>query len=473
MKKNTKIVVTCIIVAVVLIVAGILTWILWPKKTNKEVYTDAIKESFNISSLVKTSEGKDVKDVLADHIVKLTLEGNLADEGNGKVEVYAGKNQLYALLTGGAGSEKVNIEGLLKDEKLYFTIKDVLSKYYYVDQNDANFNISALDVDSDKITNYLVDSFFEVIDNDNVTKDSEELTINGKTYKTDKYSHPFTGADVQKVVESFVKKLKGDKEFRKQIEELIESLGTNEKIDLDEVFDTVIKESAALKDLGQLFTYTVYLYKGDVISTSISISIPSGDQKVPLSLVVNNVEDGGKRFVQAYLSTMGQRMFEATLDQTSETNTDLSVKVMGEKYIEGKITNDKDSVKVKITGTDKLPVDFDLEMNFKVVDDLNMTGNIKISIEGEEIAFDVKTEEVKALPEIDLSNSAPISEMTDEEKAALESIFGSVSKVANPIDAYKEYSSRDNLDYDWDEDDYSFNDNYDYNYNWDEDIDFE
>lgn len=427
MKKKNVIIIS--IVAVVLVVGAVLAFLLWPRKSNKEVYADAIKESFNVSKLVKSVGGEDVANALAEHIVKLTIEGKgeLADE---KMEIYAGKNQFYGLLSGKENGTEFNAIGLLKDEKFYFTIKDVLSKYYYIDESEMNVDLdNESDAVSAKLLEYFVESFFDQIDNKNVKKESEELKINGNTYKTERYANTFTGSDMQGVVESFVKKVKEDKDLCKELEKLLANMGSDEKIDLNEGFDEIVKESASLKDLGNLFTYSVYLYKGEVISTSITANIPSGEQQVPVSLVFNNVTDGGKTYAEAYLGVMGQKYISVVLKQTSETNTDLSVTVMNQEYVSGKITKDGKNLVVKIEGNKQVGLDFTLEMNLNVVDDLNMTGNVKLTSGGESVEFNIKSEEVDKVPEADVSNSAPASEMTEEDQNALEKLFGGTKSV--------------------------------------------
>lgn len=426
MKSKKGLVFTIVAAVVVVVAVVVLALVLWPKKSNKEVFTDAIKESFNISKAIKTTDGKEIKDVLADHIVKFTFDAEFG-ENSIYSEIVGGKDEFYGLVKAVSEGEKFDADALLKDKKLYFNIKDVLKKYYYVDAENLNFDVSKSDVDSDKISKYLVDSLLDVIENDRVKKDSDELNINGSTYKTDKYSFVFTGADLHKVLENFVKKVKEDKEVLSQIEKVIESMGANQKVNLDEVFDSLLKESAALKELGNLLTYSVHLYKGDVISTNITISIDSGSMKVPVSLVINNIEKEGKTYAQFYVSTMGQKMINAVINQTSDTTTDLSVSVMGSDYITGKITKTDKKLTAKISGTESLPLDLVLDIDADIVDDLNMNGTMKLTIDGETVNVNFKSEEVKKMPEVDVSNSAPYEEMSDEEKEALENMFGSVT----------------------------------------------
>ena len=120
-------------------------------------------------------------------------------------------------------------------------------------------------------------------------------------------------------------------------------------------------------------------------------------------------------------------MINAVVNQTSDTTTELSVAVMGSDYITGKITKTDKKLTAKISGTESLPFELVLDVDADIVDDLNMNGTMKLTIDGETVNVNFKSEEVKKMPEVDVSNSAPYEEMSDEEKEALENMFGSVT----------------------------------------------
>ena len=421
MNNKKGVIITIIAAVAVVVVAVALVLVFWPKKSNKEVFTDAIKESFNFTKALKTEDGENIKDVFADHLIKLTLEAN-----DGKAELYAGNDQFYGLLSGVKDGKNINAEALLKGSKVYFTVKDVLSKYYYADIEEGSKEMSgaaAINLNSDKLAEYFSDAFFDVIENDNITKDSDEITINGKSYKADKYSHPFTGKDMYKVIESFVSKLKNDKELRGQLEAILTSAGSEEKINLDEAMSMLLESAASIKEMGNLFTYTIYVYDGEAISQNITLSLDMNGMQIPMSIVIENVEENDRVFYQMYLSAMGQKVYCLVVNQTSDSNIDLSISAMNQNLIEGKITKTDKKFTFKINNTENLPMEFNIEMNFNIIDNLGLDGTIEYEFDGEKGSIKIKSEEVKSIPEVDVSNSAPYEEMTDAEKQALEELF--------------------------------------------------
>ena len=418
MNNKKGVIITIIAAVAVIVVAVALVLVFWPKKSNKEVFTDAIKESFNIGKAIKTEDGESIKDVLADHLLKLTLEVE-----DGKAELYYGNEQFYGLFDGVKDGKNINAEALLKDNRLYFTVKDVLSKYYYKDMEESKTGSTSTVVDSDKLTEYFSDSFFDVIENDNLTKDSEEIIINGKTYKADKYSYPFTGKDMYKVVESFVSKIKNDKELRGQLENILNSSNEEEKITIDEAMSMLLETAESIKGMDNLFTYTIYVYDGKAISQNITISLDMGGMKIPISLIIEEVEEKDRIFYQMYVSTMGQKIYCLEVKQTSDSNIDLTVSAMSQNIVEGKITKTDKKFAMKISNTENLPMEFKIDMNIDIIDDYGINGTIEYALDGENGSIKIKSEEVKSIPSVDVSNSAPYEEMTDAEKAALDELF--------------------------------------------------
>ena len=58
MKSKKGIVFTIIGVVVVLVLTVVLTIVFWPKKDKKEVYTDAIKNAFNVGKITEKVSAK-------------------------------------------------------------------------------------------------------------------------------------------------------------------------------------------------------------------------------------------------------------------------------------------------------------------------------------------------------------------------------------------------------------------------------
>ncbi len=458
-KKKTLLVV--IIVVVFLLVAGLLVWFLWPKKSNKEIFTDAIKSSlgFDQVTTLDDDELSEYQDYFKDKMIKLAIDGYAVMAGersSDKLDLYYGKDQMYLSVEEKDTTGNTGLRAVLKDKKLYFTLVDILSKYYYVDVE--NFQMPTVSKEdsavASKITDLLEESFFDTIENKKVETESTKISINKKEYSVKKYSYDYTGVDLYNAINNFVKGIKNDKEIYNELNKVIESFQERD-MELDDILDAITSETAVLKDYtNKLFTYTVYLDGSDVISTVITVSISQEQISIPLSFTMNNVKNNGLLFKEMYLSTMGQRMFSAKYEETSEENANMSFAIMGEDIITGYVKRTDSKFKFRIEATDvfgsmlsgnyffamdedmydmdEVDVDFYFDIDLdKSKDGVNGKIKAEFSVDDEALIldYDVKTEEVSEMPSVDLSGSAPYEEMTEEDKKALEKFSNNYEAV--------------------------------------------
>lgn len=415
MKNKTKIFVI-LGVAVFLIAAGVLTFVFWPKDNIKEVYTKAIKDSLGL----KKSDSKD-DNRYDDKILKMAFEYNdLLEETpkNNKFEFVVDNTKkdatgyiLFDMFVEELGKNE-QYEMIVEENKVFFTVKDVFEKYYYAEaSNEESSNDSTTEVNDDVITNAFEEAFFDVIESGNINKDSKEITINGKKYESTKYSYTFTGNDTYAVIDNAIKKIK--EKDKKQYETIVQS------IQLDEL--------ESLKDLGNLFTYTVYLDDDDnVISANISVNFDFQDQKLNVVFSENQVE-GYSRY---YISVAGQKLFDLELEKENDKKVELSLSMMGMKMITGELVLESENkMSFSLENTKDLEIDIDIQGTIEVRNDEEV--NISVtSIIGEDVKNEMKLiiDVLDEMPKYDVSNSAPMDEMTDEEKELLEKRFGFITQ---------------------------------------------
>ena len=417
--KKKKIWLPIVIIIVVLAGAGALVWFLLSggsSKSQAEIMTDSLKHSFGLEKVL--DDDTDYEKFFKENILKLTMDLSLSsgrENVSGNVEAYSGKEQAYLLAVLKEGSEKLEMEGLLKDNKIYFTLKDLLSKYYYIDMKElANNNTKATSISSTKIVTYLTDSISSVITEDKIEKESGETRkVDGEEYNTTKYSYTLTGMDIYDIVKTFLDKVKNDKDLVKEFNASLESADMS----FSDVYEQILESVAEIKEQGKLLTYKTYIYKGEAISSEITISMKSEQMTIPINFIINNV-DG---LYEAYVSVMGQRMAEFVVKEKKENVHDLYFSVMGEKMIEGTLEGTKDDFTLKINGTEKMDGNFNIKVTMKKNDTLEYTGKIEIDAEvedGEDMTGTIKFESKKAdsIPKVDVSNSAPYSEMTEKDK---------------------------------------------------------
>lgn len=439
-KKTWKIV---ILVALVLIVAGVVWFFLWPKKSKKEIYSDAVKQSVGLEKLGSlTTMSNEYEEILKNHIIKVTVDGtssNSEGEQTEKIELYYGKNQMYALVDESKAGKTMNLEAYLKDEKLYFTVKDILTKYYYIDM--AMDKLADKDQKlADKVVDYFAESFVDALENGDVVTDTKDITINSKTYKTDKYGYTFNGKTLYTVIQNFGKKIKEDKDLAKKIEEVIKETVKEfepeiSNFNFNDFIDALLEQAVIVKDLGNIFNYNVYLYKDEVISSEIVLTF---SPQLPITIVRNSVVENGKAYFEAYVSVMGVRIIEFVLNQTSDSNIDITISSQQEALAKGSITGNGNEIKFNLKTVDGYPQPFNIEGSFKVEDKLKASGSIKATYTDEEGSgsanYNFKLEEVNEIPQVDVSNNAPYEEMPDSEKEALDELL----ETFKPKEVYEE-----------------------------------
>ena len=398
--KNKKIII--LIVGILLVAAGVLCFFLWPKKSKKEIYIEAVKKSLGIETIEnKKDELNSLKGVIK-HIV-FEIPG---EEGDTSFDAYITENKEYMNANLFEAGQEIKFEGLFKDNKLYFTFKELLERYYFLDakveKNDDS--IEALD----KIEDIIKDNIVKAIDSDKVVVDDSTKTINSKEYNLKKYSYTFKGEDVYNIIKNSLEDIKNDKTLSKLL--------FGDVANISEKINEGLKELEGIKSYGDLVTYSVHLNGDDVVTTDIMLSITSdvGGKSVPIPFVLSYSKLDG--YFEAYISAMGMRLGEVVADKTKGT---ISIKFNGEEVLAGTISENK--ITISTVGSDLPEIRFTIEKN----------GN-KITVNGtmgeETFALNITVEDVKEFPNIDVSGALPVEEATGNDKMVLESLlpaFGS------------------------------------------------
>ncbi len=451
------------IVAVVFIAAIVLIWFLIPHGKSKKVqYTDAIKQSLGIKidkedkdeKAKDKDKGKELIDQISEfeeaingRVIKISVngEGELADQ---KGEVYISDRDIYALINAKLEGQlnPSQVEVLMKDKKLYFTIKEVLKNYYYVEPGKYKDIVKRESVEKivTKLEDYFIEALSDSVKSSKVEKEDNTITINGETYDTTRYSYTFTGDDIYNIFESFIKKVKDDKELNDLIIDTLKDLMNGIKelnidldlgpidldnIKIDEALDSLLESLEVIKSDKDLFTHIIHLDENDdVISMTFSINVEEGDLKIPVSLTIDNVIQNNLRYIEVSASGMGIKVFDLIIEQEDKETINFKLNVQGEEYLTGKIKYTEKEFKLDVKSKDD---EINLAIDFEMEDDFEGNGEIeyKFGKESRKV-FKIKVEEVEEMPKVDVSNSLPYEDMTEEDSKALKD-FTTVTKYYN------------------------------------------
>ena len=428
------------IIGIVLLIVGITLLLLLPKKSNKELYADAIQRSLGLKTNKAVEENvedsvgdaiEEIKDLIGDKYYKVSITGTSTQDEASFTKTdevfYFGKDQIYINAKDNVNDVINKLEILLKDNRLYFNYENLLDHIYYIDKIDEFFKGAATgDETITKVAQYLIDAFDEAIKNDEVKVDSSELTINGNKYNTKSYGYTFTGNDLYDVITKFVDKVKKDDTVYKKVNELIKESGGAQEItqaEFNQMLDQVVEYAKEVKSLGNLLNYTVYLYKDEVISRQISINISTGQGLIPVSLVDYTVEG----YYKAAVATMGYEMFALELKKQDETRTNISFTSMAQELLKGYFKNDSNSIELKLEGVEETMNNTFFYFTF---DKKDATGSIKMESDSSKAEYEYSIEEVDEIPEMDVTGSLPFEEMTESDKEKIQK-FASMFMPSN------------------------------------------
>ena len=435
MKKKGGII-AAILGVLLLVVGGVLLLTSGPKKSNKELFTDAVEKSLGLfkdgdsketeaESAIEETIGEIIEKI-EKNTYKITVNGEFS-EGTGSSnllgELYVNKDQMYLKVNTDLTGTNLNLEGMYKDDKIYFGLKDILSKVYYVDNISGLIEGLQIKESSsllNKIVTYAKDSLLDAINNEDVNIESSDLTINGKSYSTKKYSYTFTGETLYNVVVNFVNKVKNDSSIYNELSSILKGLAnfleSEEEVNIskdefNDLLDKALEYAKELKSFGKFATYTIHMNGDDVISRQISVTIPSGEQNVPITIA----DYKGDNYYKVAISSMGVEAYKLEIKEQSETNYSISLTMMSQEVATGYFTKNNGNYELHLEAAGDLSGN---SITIKVNND--GTGSLKAAMEDTELNFEYKIEEVSEMPEMDVTNSASFEEMTEEDKEVLE-----------------------------------------------------
>lgn len=418
-----------LVAGIILVVGGLLVAFLWPKKSDKELYIDAVKKSLRFDVFGEQSEtSKETnEEYFKNHI--LNAVATIEEISNGetksvKVDGYFTEGRTYlSLIETLMGNTSSDVTYYVTNNKMYIQMKELLDYVYYYDLDQADAKITTVDTkDVDGLLKIVKKAIEDSIDNGRVEIKSSERSINGEKLDTKRFSYEFTGKDISTIGQNIIKGIKEDKDLYKKLDNALRANG----VDIEEAFEKVNEYLKEAEKLDKLFSYAVYMMGDKVVSQEVSFYVTANEITVPISFTINRTET----FFQVNMGSMGIQAFDLTIDKKAGK---ISLKVQSQELVSGTI---KDGV-IELTGNN-----MDIVIKY---DKKAKTAYAEIVAKDEEgnetkTIIELKVNEVKEIPEFDTTNSKPVSEATDKDKQILDAIFN-VPKVQDIIEFGEELPS--------------------------------
>ena len=316
--------------------------------------------------------------------------------------------------------EFVNLDALLKDNKIYFKIKNAMDKYYFTDFDFISLFESLENSDSKYIFDIVKDSILTSIENKDLKQTNEEIVVNNKSLKTVKISLNIDEKLLIKISKNLFKKIEND-------DKALEILAKNFKISKEELKKEISEMKSSIDDNNSSLSNEeniVYNMYTDILGNAIKHELIMDDYTLDYS----NYNDVKELTVKSN----GLDAFNIKIEG-KETGT-ISGNIMQAMSITGDYTTNKvnldmkaidNSMEIKIALENKenkvsdKEYAFDSTLNVSVLADNSEALNANLKFDGK-FASDI------TINEVNTENSKNINDVTEEE---IENIFSKLEEL--------------------------------------------
>ena len=393
--KNSKNVIVSILIVILIALIGAVGYIVFKElNTPKTMFLKTMNKYFESNDLdnniLNISE-------LFNSGATLKMDSNVNLNGATK-KIFSGKinfefidnpsekKQYLNLTFDDDNNSVINLEGYLKDNQVFFTMKNIFDKYYYTDSE----YIKMYDENDQKLINNLKNNILNSL-NDYFTND---MFIQSKEENIQKISVSISDKDVANLLILILTNLKDDNSL---------SLFVTEDMTLDNLQNQIdeninsIKESLCQQSDDKKYIYNIYLngenlVKQEVILDSIKLII-EGETSGNISLL--NLLNNDKEIVSG--------------------------------------NYDKNKLNLKISDSNNNPYNLTLTYNNNITDNkvaANYNLVIKTIVEYEEVELKINTKleifKESSIPQINISNAKNVKDISDEE---LVDIYTKLSEI--------------------------------------------
>lgn len=433
-KKRTLIFISIALIAVFSVGVGVYLYL----SSSKVIFSKAMEKA--IDSLFESEE----KGLLADldyHTLKANTNTNLSLVSgvtnyslsmNGNVGYNEENQKIYMDLNTNLNNKKlVDFQAMLENDKLYFKIKDLMTKFYYIDtQLDASQELKEDDLDH--MVEILKDSFLDNLKDNDFDKSKQKLELSGKTISTTKLTLKLTEEKLSEMAIDFLNSVKSDKEAMKIIQKVYPDF-TDETI--NEALDA-LKESKKDVDKNNYILYTIYVDKNrDIIKQEISINDATDKSMKDMSLVITSFKDNNKyQNLEFIILNSGVEVINLSLKEVSKEETKLVVNSALIKA-EGTIKNNNTENSYNIVVTDVMGNKLgDIVYSLTKIDSNKFTYNFNMAFTIDDVKANLVSNNTilfdEQLTDFDLTNSQSIDKMSESEQ---NTIMNEISKRLSNI----------------------------------------
>lgn len=390
--KNSKNVIVSILIVILIALIGTASYIVFKElNTPKTMFLKTMNKYLESNDLdnniLNISE-------LFNRGTTLKMDSNINLNGATK-KIFSGKinfkfidnpsekKQYLNLTFDDDNNSVINLEGYLKDNQVFFTMKNIFDKYYYTDSE----YIKMYDGNDQKLINNLKNNILNSL-NDYFTND---MFIQSKEENIQKISVSISDKDVTNLLILILTNLKDDNSL---------SLFVTEDMTLDNLQNQIdeyinsLKESLDQQSDDKKYAYNIYL---------------NGEKLVKQEVILDSIK----------------------LIIEGETSGNISLLNNDKEIVSG--SYDKNKLNLKISDSNNNPYNLTLTFDNNITDN-KMTANynlvVKTIAEYEEVELKINTKleitKESSIPQINISNAKNVKDISDEE---LVDIYTKLSEI--------------------------------------------
>ena len=414
-KKSNKgkIIITSILLAIVVIGLGVFGFIMYKNYNNPrnrllkslEKYTEKnniIADTNNMTAIMK--KGANLK-------LDGTLKVKVGEQEyvNGKLNMKyidnpTQKQQYYDIVLSNNDEQIGDIEGILKDSKLYFQLKEVFEKFYFIEDIDYDKLTELSKKDTKKLEANITNTMLQYFSEEKFKSEKEKITINGSSKNTMKITITMSEKDMGELFKLFFTNLLNDPESL--------NLMVSEDLTLEEVKKSFQSSIDSINEYSQemstepIFTYIANLDGYEIVKQIIAYN--------EYKLTIEGMETG-----KIAVNVGG---------------TDIATGAFSKNNLKTNIIIDESTtVALDITYQEKItPTNVDANYNILVSADI---AGVKCELSS---IITMKVDNQNTIPNVDLSNAKSIEDITEKEIEDIKKKIMTLPVIGDLITDYNE-----------------------------------
>lgn len=437
-KNNKGKIILLIIIVFILLILGILGFYC---KTNSKM--QVLNRLNQISKMILNNnlENKTLESILKSDIksnelsISLETPGDLIQPTNFNLKYIqdeqAKKNYLNGSLLFNS-EEFLNLDSLMTEDKIYFSLKDITEGYYFSDFDYKKIMSDITNEEIKYITNILKDKIVDHLKKLELNESKTAININNKDIKVKKISLKITDTLLSNISTDFLNNIKSDKKAK----DIILRIADLEENEFIKEIDVIIEDLSDTEN-KEILTYNLYVKMlGEFVKEEVITDNDIIEHKKNNNIneyLIKNIDEENAILNLKITKEKSSTIFEGNLSETK---------------FNGTYNNDNkiDLVLKNISGAGDINVN--IVFGSKVIKEneeylQNIIVDVNTTIENENISAKLKIDNLlksnETLPIINIDNSKPFTELSEIELQKIFEKLMEIPGISNIIFPQTEY----------------------------------